>query len=211
MKGLLFKDIYMAFRHCGALLIIALVFIGISMADTENRFFSTFPAVFAGIVPLSVLGYDEQSKWNEYADGLPCSRAQMVSVKYILGLLSFIPFFLLSLAGTAAMAAIAQTTLDLAKLCADGALLLAVNLFFPTLTLPFFFRFGVNKGRIAYYVAIGLLAAGIAASGIFTYAPDAIGPVEIPFYVSYILLGIAALLFALSWLLSVCFYRKREF
>ena len=211
MKGLLIKDLYMAFRHCGILLVIALVFIGVSIADADNALFAFFPALFAGVVPLTVMSYDEQCKWNEYADGLPYSRAQMVSVKYILGLLCFVPLCILSVAGFMLRAAVLQQPVEAAQLCADAALLFAVNLLFPACTLPFFFRFGANKGRIAYYAVIGAFFAFVAALGISSFGAPAAEPIAIPAYAAYIFLGCAALLFAISWLLSVWFYRKREF
>lgn len=211
MRGLLIKDIYLAIRHCGILFVVALVFLAVSMAGENNSFFAVFPSVFAGIVPLTVMGYDEQSRWNEYADGLPYSRAQTVSVKYILGLIGCILFSLLAVLALAARGAITGGTTDASEIFAYGAVCLSVGVLFPTLTLPFFFRFGVNKGRVAYYVVIGLVAAGAAAvSGTVYYAPEGATPPDIPAYAACILLGVAAALFALSWLLSVYFYRKRE-
>ena len=147
MKGLLIKDIYLAIRHCGILFVVALVFLAVSMAGENNSFFAVFPSVFAGIVPLTVMGYDEQSRWNEYADGLPYSRAQTVSVKYILGLIGCILFSLLAVLALAARGALTGGTTDASEIFAYGAVCLAVGVLFPTLTLPFFFRFGVNKGR----------------------------------------------------------------
>lgn len=181
MRGLLIKDIYLAIRHCGILFVVALVFLAISMTGENNSFFAVFPSVFAGIVPLTVMGYDEQSRWNEYADGLPYSRAQTVSVKYILGLIGCILFSLLAVLALAARGALTGGTADALEIFAYGAVCLAVGVLFPTLTLPFFFRFGVNKGRVAYYVVIGLVAAGAAAvSGTVYYAPEGATPPPYP-------------------------------
>ena len=77
-----------------------------------------------------------------------------------------------------------------------------------SLTLPFVFKYGVEKGRAAYYVMIGVVCAGsIIATSIFKEGLqnemqlNAVLPIAC-------LVGIG--IYVLSWYLSVAFYKKKE-
>lgn len=85
MKGLLIKDAYMTVKYCKSLLLICIIFF-IAQYFTENMFFCIYISVVTGIIPVTLLGYDERSKWSEYTSVLPYSKAQIVSSKYIIGL-----------------------------------------------------------------------------------------------------------------------------
>ena len=76
-----------------------------------------------------------------------------------------------------------------------------------SLTLPFVFKYGVEKGRGAYYVMIGVVCAGsVIASTIFKEGLqneiqlNAVLPIAC-------IAGIA--IYVLSWYLSIVFYKKR--
>ncbi len=77
-----------------------------------------------------------------------------------------------------------------------------------SLTLPFIFKYGVEKGRSAYYVMIGVVCAGsIIATTIFKEGLktdvqlNGVLPIAC-------LVGIG--IYVLSWYLSIIFYKKRE-
>ena len=87
-------------------------------------------------------------------------------------------------------------------------LMLCVSTIASSVTLPFTFKLGVEKGRIAYYVTMGLVMAAIATvSVIFKYQLQNMIRVELPLVVVTL---ICVCLYALSWYLSIVFYQKRE-
>ena len=62
MKGLILKDLYMMKHYCKSYLIIAIVFLIVSLSDTvANMFFLFYPCMLCGIIPINLLGYDERS------------------------------------------------------------------------------------------------------------------------------------------------------
>ena len=87
MKGLLLKDWYMMRKYCRIYLVICLGFLFLSLMDSENMFFVFYPCLLTGIVPVNLLAYDERSRWLQYSGTLPYTRAQIVSGKYLIGLL----------------------------------------------------------------------------------------------------------------------------
>ena len=123
---------------------------------------------------------------------------------YLLALGYVVVIFLLCAVGVLKKTAGAERTLMLTAMAAAG--LLPVSLLLPAI-----FKVGAAKGRIFYYVIyIGSLiltygAAGVGASDGVGQAVPVLGPGA--FFAALLVL---LALFALSWFLSVRFYRKRE-
>ena len=56
MKGLLLKDWYMIQKYCRSYILITAVFIGISLENGENLFFTFYPCMLCGMIPVTLLG-----------------------------------------------------------------------------------------------------------------------------------------------------------
>lgn len=205
MKGLLLKDWYVMKKTCRAYLLLVVVFLSISVFGGENVFMVFYPAMLVGMIPVTLLGYDERCKWQITCAAMPCTRAQFVSAKYLIGLLAQ-----LATLGLTALAQALRMTLN------GGfhwltwgtllAVLLAMSLLTAAITPPLMFRFGVEKGRILYCVTVGLMCGGSTIIGL-SGALDAA-----PFTVTALvgMVAAAAAVYALSWRLSIALYQKRE-
>ena len=203
MIGLLRKDLYMTAAYCRSFLLILAVFLGVGFVNEESSFFVLYPMIIGMMLPVSILSYDERFKWPTACDAMPCTRAQVVSSKYVLTLLMVLLVFVL----TMLIQGIRLFRLGAPeRLWHLPALLLPVGLVGPALLLPVIFRLGVEKGRLFYYLLVGLVCA---AAVIFSYgAPQSLSAqVRVPDLA--LIVGSLAL-FGLSWLLSVFLYRRRE-
>lgn len=209
MKGLLLKDIYMAVKYCRVYFLIAVVF-AVTFVWSDNFFLAVYPVFLVGALSVNLLSYDEKCKWSLYAGTFPYTRTQLVSVKYIVTLLALGLSVLLIGLGFAAHMLVADD-FQLSELLTFFGLLLSMGLASPSLMLPIIFRFGVEKGRIAYYGVLVFFCAAVGAIGAF--GKD-VGALDISVVQSAeILLAavlIGAILFAGSWLLSIRIYAKRE-
>lgn len=87
MKGLLLKDWYMMKKYCMAYLLITVVFLAVSCVS-DNIFFTFYPCLLCGMIPINLLSYDERSGWIQYSGALPYTKKQIVSSKYLVGLFS---------------------------------------------------------------------------------------------------------------------------
>ena len=207
MKGLLLKDLYMTVKYFRNYLFILLMFLGLSFTGGDNLFLVFYPGLLGAMIPVNLLAYDERSHWDIYALTLPVSRDTVVSAKYLIGLMIQGTVYLL----TGAVQALRMTvsgSFHLESYLVLMSLLWMVFLIGGSITLPFMFKMGVEKGRMAYYVMIGLICGAAAISG------KAFGEglqAAIPFG-SGLILGcvLAAAIYAGSWYLSILFYRKRE-
>ena len=207
MKGLLLKDWYMMKKYCRYYLFVSIGFIILSMMSSGNMFFVFYPCLLAGMIPVNLLGYDERSRWTEYVGTLPYTKTQIVSAKYLIGLFTQIALLTVICIAQGVKMGI-EGTFVLKELLLLMMLLLIMASVASSLTLPFVFKYGVEKGRAAYYVMIGVVCAGsIIATSIFKEGLqnemqlNAVLPIAC-------LVGIG--IYALSWYLSVVFYQKRE-
>lgn len=207
MKGLILKDLYMMKKYCKAYLIIAVAFIAVSFASSENLFFIFYPCLLCGMIPVNLLGYDERSRWLQYSETMPYTKGQIVSGKYLIGLGTQVAMLLIT--GTAqAIRMSISGTFVLGEYLILMMLLLIMSLLASSITLPFMFKLGVEKGRMAYYIMIGVACAGsIIASNLLSGGFQA--EIKLNGILPIIcLVGIG--IYALSWYSSIVFYKKRE-
>ena len=80
MKGLLLKDWYTLIKQMKIMLVLMLVF-----ACVPGYSMAAFAVVYAAMLPVTALAYDERSKWDELAAMLPYSVLEIVGGKYVLG------------------------------------------------------------------------------------------------------------------------------
>ena len=207
MKGLLLKDWYMMKKYCRAYLLIAVVFIAVSLFSNDNMFFVFYPCLLCGMIPVNLLGYDERSRWMQYSGTLPYTKTQIVSGKYLIGLLSQITILAATGVAQAAKMLIAHN-FELGDFAVLMLLMLIVSTLTSSICLPFVFKLGVEKGRTAYYVMIGFVCgASVLASSILRgQLVSEIQPNLILALVAVAGIGI----YILSWYLSIVFFKKRE-
>lgn len=204
MKGLLLKDWYMITRYCRFVYLMILAFIVGSLFLPNFMTFLSYPFLFAAITPLTLYSYDEREKWNVYSGALPVSRAQLVSAKYIIGLLSETAILLLSVVlRLAARPFLPEGAFDD---LISVLIVSALSLVTPAVTLPLMFRLGAEKGRIAFTIVLAFFAAAFVAflNGVSSFQ-------RMMIYIHPAVLCAAALaVYGASWLLSVAIYKKRE-
>ncbi|MFR5875557.1 MAG: ABC-2 transporter permease [Eubacterium sp.] len=207
MKGLLLKDWYMIKKYCKSYLIIFAVFFAVSFVSNDNLFFVFYPCILCGMIPLNLLSYDERSRWIQYSGCLPYTKKQIVSAKYLIGLLIQIAVLIV----TAAVQCIKMnmnSNFVLNDFIVLMLMMLIIATFTSSISLPFIFKLGVERGRIAYYgMIVFVCGAGALGSVLFNeYLKADIKPNTILILLSFA--GVSC--YILSWYLSVAFYKKRE-
>ncbi len=207
MKGLLLKDWYMMKKYCRSYLLIAAVFIAVSLVSSDNLFFVFYPCLLCGMIPVNLLGYDERGRWMQYSAALPYTKTQIVSAKYLIGLTAQAAVLAVTGIAQGIKMAVAGSFV-LGEFAVLMLLFLTIGSFTSSIPLPFIFKLRVEKGRTAYYAMIGFVcAASTLAAGLFG------GRVMTELRPNVILTALAAAgvgAYALSWYLSVVFFNKRE-
>lgn len=207
MKGLLLKDWYMMKKYCRVYFFIAVGFIAFSLVSNENMFFAFYPFLLCGMIPVNLLGYDERSRWMQYSGTMPYTKTQIVSGKYLIGL--FVQLAILLVVGvTQGIKMMIAGTFILRDFAVLMLLMVIVSTLASAISLPFIFKLGIEKGRMAYYVMVGFVcSASILASGLLK---GQFG-IEIKLDLVLAILGVVGIgIYIFSWYMSVVFYKKRE-
>ena len=150
MKGLMLKDYYTLLKQ----LKLYLVFIVI-LSVIPNTNLSSIAIVYAAMLPITVIAYDERSKWNQLAVMMPYSKRELVFSKFLIGYIGVAVCMLLSLGLQAAVGAFGgqpftmETVLAIVFTSFAGLILLALN-------LSFMFWLGVERGRVVFMVLIAV-------------------------------------------------------
>lgn len=206
MKGLLYKDLLMAAKCCRSFLLVIAIFVAALLVEPGNTFYVVYPYLFVGMVPMTLISYDERDKWSQFSGILPVSRGMLVSVKYLAGLLFQLAVLVLS--GAAWFVGLRRTGSFAAKeYLSTLVMLMSVGLLVPTILLPCIFKLGVEKGRMVYYAVIVLLGA---AAGIIISTELDLSAVALPGWGAGGIFFICAGMYVLSWMLSIRFYEKKE-
>lgn len=209
MKGLLLKDFYQLIKYCKMFFLIDIVFFAVAFFSGENLMFICFPVMLSGLLPLTLLGYDERCGWSNYSGTLPYNEKQIVSAKYLIGLI----------VQTATVAVTAVVLLvkgfadhDQSFLVNMSAIcvMFIASLIFPAFCLPLCYKFGTEKGRIFYYIII----AGVTTVGMQLYATlaenfEGTGADISNIILPLILVGIA-ILYIVSWIISVLLLKSAK-
>ena len=205
MKGLLLKDFYLMTKYCRAYLIIIATFAVVAAFDEGNTFFLLYVCIIASMIPVTLFSYDERDHWSLCAGALPYTKSQLVSVKYVVGIITGLIVVVITLLSQSFQ--LMQTgTFRLDTILPLLLFVAVLSLIAPAILMPFVFRYGAEKGRIFYYFAIGILVAfctfmaksypsSFQLSAMESLLPLCLG--SIAFYI-------------ISWLLSIAFYKRRE-
>lgn len=158
MRGLLLKDTYQLTKNCKMFLFIDLIFIAVSFFSKDNIMFIMLPVLTSAILPVTMLSYDERSGWMEYSGTLPYSERQIVSEKYLFGLIAQLATAALIFAVIVIQGKI-YGSVDIVGSILDMGKIFALSLVIPSVCMPFCLKLGVEKGRYVYYILIGVATA----------------------------------------------------
>ena len=203
MKGLLLKDFYTLVGQMKLFLLMIAIF-----TLVPNFSMSGFAIVYAAMLPITALAYDERSKWSQLAAMMPYSPTELVVSKYILGYATVAAAFALALIAQVAMSfakgqSISGMDLLILFITANAALLIqAAN-------LPLMFCFGVEKGRMLLLVVIAVIV--MVGMGAGTFLLTLLGDAPSGLLRWAALAGaVTVLLNILSIRIAVRMYEKRE-
>lgn len=209
MKGLLLKDYYQLIKNCKMFFLFDIFFLAVSFFYKDGMMFTGFPVMFSGILPLTLLSYDEREGWMDYCGTLPFSEKQIVSAKFLFGLIAQLV--------TAVVVAVVVFVRSIVfpeygfpeSLMVVGVMFIA-SLVFPALCLPFCYKFGTEKGRIAYLIVIAIttgLCMPMYGTIVDLFEKNKAGNSNILF--PLILIGITVV-YVISWLVSIPLLKSKK-
>lgn len=207
MTGLLYKDMLLILKHCRSYLLLIVVFMACALTGEGNfqNFFLVYPCFIISMLPLTLYTYDEKEQFCKYCDALPIPRSRYISEKYLLVLMAILLMLLLTALCSYGKMEM-QGSFTAAKF---GTLLLStvvLSLFAPSVAMPLVFRFGAERGRVIYLVMVGVACAfGMMFSG-----SELSASVDVAGAGGLGAAAAAAVLYGISWRISIRIYQKKE-
>ncbi|HHT92869.1 MAG TPA: ABC-2 transporter permease [Clostridia bacterium] len=201
MKGLLLKDFYTLIKQVRFFLLVLLF-----MALLPGTSMAPFVILYAVMLPVSILGYDERAKWDRYAAMLPYTKKSIVLSKYIMGYAGLILASLLTVTAHVVYANIKGSVPELGYFYEIGVLV-CIALFYLAVHLPFMYKFGVEKGRLVFLALTAVVVFGLM------YLSDKIskGLMLDPYDLLAYIIPVAITANLVSILVSIRIYEKKEF
>ena len=82
MKGLLLKDAYQIWHYAKGVIVATVVMMGAGVVTIMNgaNFFIVYAGFLMGMMPMTLLAYDQASKFSEYSAALPVTKEQLVAL-----------------------------------------------------------------------------------------------------------------------------------
>ncbi len=209
MKGLLLKDWFVIWKQCRYLLFVPAVFLAVSALSDDSQFFAIFAFLLSAMYPMTVMGLDEQSKWERYALTMPFRRRDLVLSKYLLSFCSLFLYGVLYLLLVLLFKHDPEAMKVSVMLTSVG---ISIGILYSALAYPFLFKLGMEKGRIWYLILIVVVCGNGAALAAMLGDEISLNLLLTWMNRLLLILPLAALaLFGLSAFLSIKLYESREF
>lgn len=152
MNALIKKDLIILFKQMKFFLVLILFF-GVILS---GPFYSTFVIVYAAMLPLTVMSFDEASKWDSLAAMMPIRSFHLVASKYIMGyMVIFLTAFMIILS-TLFRIVLLDSSLIFSERFFQVVISVCFGILMLSLLLPLIFKLGIEKGRLAFFVIFGI-------------------------------------------------------
>ena len=201
MKGLLIKDLYTLAKQLGYFLVFIVVF-----ACIPGFSFLSFAIVYATMLPMTAIAYDERAKWDKLACMMPYTTKDLVLSKYILGLMLILATAVFACFAQAIAGIFTHTSLD-ATFFAQLALIVCFAFIIESIELPVLICFGVEKGRLLIIIFMVVAAVG-GATLIANVVKFAMKDFNLATIIPLAVLG-TAIVSTISVLISMALYKRR--
>lgn len=203
MKGLVLKDLLVLKTSIKAVVAIVVLF-GVMGVMGQNSFMTSFAGVYAAILPMTYMAYDERCNFNRFAMVLPVKKSHIVLSKYIAGLILtmaavVVSFVILIIAGDREIEEKLLTTF-------------IIPIFYHAVTIPEMFKFGVEKGRVitlVIFVAPAMLIMFAAEYGLLDNLAGALVSVN-DVVLTAGFAGALVLIYILSIFISLAVVKNKE-
>jgi len=154
MRALILKDTFILKNQMRFFMILMLFF-----ALMPNMFMQGFSVVYGALIPVSVLAYDERSKWNQLAAMMPYTERDMVVSKYMVGLMAVAVSSVIAIAARMIyiVTGVSASIDDIGKMDIPACLIsflamIGAAIIIMSVNIPLLIKLGAEKGRLAYLV-----------------------------------------------------------
>ena len=220
--AMVYKDVAIIKRTARMYLLLVLLYLLMTMSGVfeGTGMVNSFAAMFSVSVPLGCFSLDELARWEKFAITLPLGRKGVVQAKYAMVLLlTVVTSLFIVLMNLALFAFFPSQIPSLPAGLLSAVAMTAGCLLVHALLTPACFKYGVQKARVAIFIALAAAVAIMIPLGMMTTLPlrataaiSGWNPLvgEVGVLVAGALVAAMLLLFV-SYRLSLRIYEKKEF
>ena len=209
MTGMIKKDLLMIKDNQKRFLVVLAIYLVYSILFDMDMSFLLFFIGWA--LCMSTFSYDDHNNWHAYATSLPQGKINIVKSKYITITGLNILYTLIGLLMNFITGSVRGTLNIEESLFSLMGVLFSMELLM-TLSLPFLFKYGAEKGRIVMYIFLmGIAGATLLTTEVIKPEPPANLLAFLDSYFPIIFIVLSVLMIAISYHVSKKIYLKREF
>lgn len=157
MKGLFLKDFHYMLLQKSFLILILIIGFALSLTMSDGYYFVIGYLTFMGaILGTMSITMDDQKNGMSFLFTLPFSRQQYAAEKYLFSILTMLLFCGISLAAVFLTRWLKHYDTPFSEIIFTALGCCACILFFLALMLPLTLKFGEERARLAYFIALGV-------------------------------------------------------
>lgn len=202
MKGIILKDLLVLKVAMRTVIVVVLVF-SFMGAMSGSAYMTSFASVYAAILPMTCIAYDERCTFNRYAMTMPVTIKDIVLAKYVTGLI---------LAAAALVICLVTAAISGGGFAETILTAILIPMFYHSFMLPVMFKFGVEKSRLIVMVTVVIpaLAIGFAEdAGLLDNFIAALSGMSTAVLIAG-LIGIVLAMYIGSIMASIAICKKKE-
>ena len=206
LKGLILKDLYLVRIQILIVAIVLAVYIVMALISSGGgsigTFTGTYSVVVMSLLPITILNFDEKSKWGRYSAAMPVSRRANVLSKYII-------MVVLSVINAAVIGLVYTLSKESARMIFI-VFILAASLTTGSVVTALGYKFGSTNARFIFtaVIFVAVISAVAVAGGISISFGNELGSGLT--IAALIFLAASALVCLASYMISVHIYENKD-
>jgi hypothetical protein len=207
MTGFILKDLLTLRRYLKLIALATVVFAVMAWYLDNAAVMSVMIAMQFAMLPVTSFAYDQQARWEWFAQTLPVSRREIVAGKYVLSIVSVAAGTIIGIGLASVVSLLKGEPADPRDIALTGGFIIAASLFFLSVMIPLIFKFGVEKSRFMIWAVAG--AAALIAVLMKLPVPDWLVKASPGAILGAALIGAMAAM-AVSFFASKAIYESRD-
>ena len=217
MTGLIIKDLCVLKNQMKTLLLVLAFFIIFSIFNKDATFILFLIPFYMIMIFITTFSYDEFNKWDSYCNSLPLSRKEIVRSKYILFNASSLILLILGIIAALIVPNFIENTTFESIFASIIGIAFGIYLVI-SLLIPFYYKFGSQKGRIMLFLCVAILAlliGTITSLDIFNNIElmnliNSLNNLSLGMF-TLLLIIVTTIIMSISYYISVKIYSNKEF
>ena len=206
LKGLILKDLYLVRIQILIVAIVLAVYIVMALISSGGgsigTFTGTYSVVVMSLLPITILNFDEKSKWGRYSAAMSVSRRVNVLSKYII-------MVVLSVINAAVIGLVYTLSKESARMIFI-VFILAASLTTGSVVTALGYKFGSTNARFIFtaVIFVAVISAVAVAGGISISFGNELGSGLT--IAALIFLAVSALVCLASYMISAHIYENKD-